>query len=116
MRLRIDPLTTNHIERVARAENRSRAEATRVLVNEAIRARHGRPPQVPVGLDDAGIRGATLACHCGGTILAGVQRFAEMDDRSLSAALRILLRDALRARGLMPSAATAPAPASPMTT
>jgi hypothetical protein len=104
MRLRIDPLTANTIDRVAREENRSRADATRVLVSEAIRARHGRAPQAPavVDVDDAGVRGATLACHCGGTILAGVQRFAQMDDRSLSAALRILLRDALRQRGLLP--------------
>ena len=106
MRLRIDPLTANTIERVAREENRSRADATRVLVNEAIRSRHGRAPQAPaaIEIDDAGMRGATLACHCGGAILAGVQRFAQMDDRSLSAALRILLRDALRQRGLMPPA------------
>jgi hypothetical protein len=73
MRLRVDPVTANHIERVALSENRSRADATRVLVNEAIRARHGRAPQAPavIDVDDAGVRGATLACHCGGSILAG---------------------------------------------
>jgi hypothetical protein len=108
MRLRIDPLTANHIERVAREENRSRAEATKVLVAEAVRVRCGRPSQAPVAveIDDAGVRGTTLACHCGGAILRGVQRFAEMDDRSLSAALRILLKDGLVLRGLIPAAKT----------
>ena len=106
MRLRIDPLTANHIERVALSENRSRADATRVLVKEAIHARHGRAPQAPaaVEVDDAGARGATLACHCGGAILSGVQKFAELDERSLSAALRILIRDGLRAQGIIPPA------------
>jgi hypothetical protein len=106
MRLRIDALTANHIERVAREENRSRADATRVLVNEAIRARHGHAPQAPavVDVDDAGRRGATLACHCGGTILAGVQKFAELYERSLSAALRILIRAGLGTRGIIPPA------------
>jgi hypothetical protein len=111
MRLRIDAVTGAHIERVALAENRSRAEACRILIGEAIRQRHGRPPQPPVvDVEDGAIRGTTIATHVKGQILAGVQRFAMLEDRSLSAALRILLRDALRQRGVLPSPSSAHAP------
>jgi hypothetical protein len=112
MRIRLDAITSRHVDNVALAEGRTRGDAARVLIAEAVRARHGVARQAPdTEVEDSTVRGRTVAAHCKGQILAGVQRFAMLEDRSLSAALRILLRDALRTRGLLPSAATAPATA-----
>jgi hypothetical protein len=51
------------------------------------------------------VRGRTVAAHCKGQILAGIERMAAIEDRSTSAAIRILLRDALRERCLLPPSA-----------
>jgi hypothetical protein len=105
MRIRLDAITTDHIERVAMQEGRTRGDAVRVLIAEAVRARHGVARQAPdTEVEDSTVRGRTVAAHCKGQILAGIERMAALEDRSTSAAIRILLRDALRARGLIPPA------------
>jgi len=108
MRIRPDAVTAHHIRQLSLAENRSLADAARILVGHGVRSRGGNLPgdQHNDDVDDACLGTVTIACHASGAIRTGVQRFAEREERSLSAAMRILLRDALRLHGLLPATNT----------
>lgn len=110
MQVRLDPITSSQIDEVARIENRSRPNAAAKLISRAYlewRGATNLPPNPDLD-EGACVRGRTLACFAKGRLLDSVQRFAEQDGRSLSSALSVLLKDALRARGLLPASGNDP--------
>jgi hypothetical protein len=101
MRVTIDPVTASQLETLARYDGRHAADALRAVVAEAVRQRHGiKNRQTPVD-DAATIRGTTVAAHVNGTVLHGIRRFADKEGRSLSSAMRQLLKVGLRSYGLL---------------
>jgi hypothetical protein len=91
------------VESIARAESRSVSNALLRLIKLGITA-YGRTAPVSSDRfdDDAARRSTIVVRHLPPSVRAGINTFAQIEDRSLSSATKILLREALRARGIVP--------------
>jgi hypothetical protein len=105
-RLRVDALSAWRIEDTARRENRTFPEALAALVDSGYRNRRpsmpDHDPVVATDLTDTAVaRASTVSFHAKPTTIAGIKRVAQIEDRSVSSAVEMLLRSALRQRGLI---------------
>jgi hypothetical protein len=112
-----DQVLMHRIRQKALTENRSISD----VAKRAVEAGLGPVESIPGGAAIETVKGnghhkpVVTAAYLSGTLAAAVKQLADETDRSVSHTMRGLIRDALRARGLMPSAATATAAASPTT-
>jgi hypothetical protein len=112
-----DQVLMHRLHQKALLENRSLSD----VAKRAVEAGLGPVESIPGGAAIETVKGnghhkpVVTAAYLSGTLAAAVKQLADETDRSVSHTMRGLIRDALRAR-VMQSAATAPAPASPMTT
>ena len=99
--MRLDPISLSFIKDAARLENRSMQEAARQLIAAGAMARRGLHTATPeVDLtDEESMHGRTVAAHLPGKIRHAVARVAACENRSLSSAMKLLLKEALAQRG-----------------
>jgi hypothetical protein len=114
-----DQVLMHRLRQKTLLENRSLSD----VAKRAVEAGLGPIESIPGGAAIETVKGnghrkpVVTAAYLSGTLAAAVKQLADKTDRSVSHTMRGLICDALRARGLMmPSAATALAAASPMTT
>ncbi len=103
-RPQLDQLTLWRAETVARQENRTLPSAIAVLIGEAWDRRHNVETGRCVGLHlDAPADGEarTIGTHLPVKIIARIERIAELEQRSVSQVVRLLVAEALASRGVM---------------
>jgi hypothetical protein len=102
MRVRLDAIASQHAKTFAKRLGRSTSSFASFAITEYGRRHSGDPVNHSDAVSDSIMSGAFVGVHVNGAIRAGLTKFCERDNRSLSSGLRILLRDALRAHGCMP--------------
>jgi hypothetical protein len=104
MRVRLNAVDSHYAKQIGRRFNRSNSNACGIALREYAHAHLGiEPAPDDAEIDDAVAGPSMLALHVKPGLRAAVQAFAEREDRSLSAALRILIKQALRANGILPA-------------
>ena len=100
--IRVDAVAMSQVEHLARIECRSNTAAASKLIANGYRNWCGSSASTPATPVDGEttIRGRTVAAHISGATRAALEAFAEQEERSLSSAMGILLREGLRARGV----------------
>jgi hypothetical protein len=104
MRVRLDPVASHYAEQIGLRLSRSASNACAIALAEYVRVHLGAaatPEAQPI--DDAVSGRSMLALHCKPSLRAAVEQFANREDRSLSSAMKVLLRDALRLHGILPT-------------
>jgi hypothetical protein len=103
MRVRLDPVARHHVQRIADHFGRSPSNAVAAAVNEYARLHLGLGATEVMSKDEIENtfgRGKPILVHTDGALAAAVKDFAEQDCRSLSSAVKFLLREALKSRGV----------------
>jgi hypothetical protein len=99
MRPHLNPIVSAQLNELARLEGRSCAELIKVAIGERFRQYHANSGSTFQVDENGGACGAFMSTRLPTSLRDLVHRFAHDDQRSLSAALKVLVRDGLRARG-----------------
>jgi hypothetical protein len=101
MRVRLDPVGVHNANLIANYSGRSVSNATNVALAEFVRNHisNGRTMQ-PDEHEAIFGSGKAIAAHASGALAAAVKEYAYREQRSLSSAMRVLLRDALQLHGI----------------
>jgi hypothetical protein len=104
-RFNTDQATAFLIHQAAARQGRAVADFIRRAVDQHINANPQSDAAVET-LNGSKHKPVITAAYLSGTLAAAVKQIAAETDRSTSYVMRWLIRDALRARGLLPSPAT----------
>jgi hypothetical protein len=105
-----DTVLMHRLRQKALTENRTISDVARRAVESGLGPIEAIPGDAAVEtLKGDHHKPVITAAYLSGPLAAAVQQLAADSDRSMSHTMRGLIRDALRARGLMPSPATAAA-------
>jgi hypothetical protein len=106
MRIRLPFSASHYAASLAKALDRSPSQVTAIALFEMAEKHLGARKQRPDDeIDKIFSDSKVIACRARGQIRDGVERFAQLEDRSLSNAINVLLRDGLKQRGLLPTGA-----------
>jgi hypothetical protein len=109
MRLRIGTVASHFAQKIGEQLDRSPSQAAEIALAEYGRLHLGVGAASRTDDDQADQifgRGNLIACHSRGGMKAALAEFAAKERRSLSSAARILLREAMAARGIVPASHT----------
>ena len=96
MRVRLDPVGVHNANLIASHFGRSVSNAASVALAEFVRNNIGNGQTIQPDEAEAIFgSGKAIAAHASGALAAAVKEYAYREQRSLSSAMRVLLRDAL---------------------